>query len=288
MGPPALAAELTDHIIDFLHDDKRALSVCALTHPTWLPASRFHLFNTITIDGDNGSGTRDRIAALGLLSGARVLSHIRTMKIASMPAEQDTRRLKDAVLLYQSIRSKLSESGSGKNSDGSTPHLPTVHLRLGRCCDLGKGGILSELSQISDKVTLLEFSSPILSRRDDLWPFVSSFPNLHSLEVMDLAFHHNGDNRLPPQPRLKNIPLSKIRIDTMSMGFIIDSLLAYAGVLTSLEEFGVLYEDVRQRALGTVAEAIQEKVKVLRFSANCHPGTEHDRKWRPSAFDIST
>ena len=293
MGPPALAAELTDHIIDFLHDDKQALSVCALTHPAWLPASRFHLFNIITIDaGDDhdGSGTKDRIAALELLSGARALSYIRTVKIISMASDEEMSRLQDAVLLYQCIRRRLLKSEEGPGSDGSTPpHLPAVHLCLGKCCDLGTGGILPALSHISDKVTRLEFSSPILSRRDDLWPFVSSLPNLHSLEVIDLAFHHNGaSSRLPPQPGLKNIPLSKVRIDTMSMGFIIDSLLEYADVLTSLEEFGILYEDVRQTALGTVAEAIQGKVKVLRFSANCHPGTEHDRKWRPSAFDFST
>lgn len=278
MGPPALAAELTDHIIDFLHDDKEALSVCALTHPTWLAASRFHLFNTITVDGDDGS--KDRIAALtDLASGPlQVLSYVRTVKLVSTFPEQRVSRLEDAVSLYQSIRSK---------SDGSTSHLPTVHLCLGKYCDLGEDGILPALFPISDKVTRLEFSSPILSRRDDLWPFVSSFPNLRSLEVIDLAFHHHGDNRLPPQPGLKNIPLSEIRIDTMSMGFIIDSLLAYADVLTSLEEFGILYEDVRQTALVKVAEAIQGSVKVLRFSANCHPGTESERNRRPSAFDIS-
>ena len=282
MGPPALAAELTDHIIDFLHDDKEALSVCALTHPTWLAVSRFHLFNTIIVDGD--TGTKDRIAALDHPSGARVLLYIRTVKILSMHPENRLSRLQDAVLLYQSIQRGLSS-----NPDGSmSPHPPTIHLCLGRYCNLGKDGILPELSQISDKVTRLEFSSPILSRRDDLWPFVSSFPTLRSLEVTDLAFHHHGDNRLQPQPGLKDIPLTKIRVDTMSMGFIIDSLLAYAGVLTSLEEFGILYEDVRQTALGTVAEAIQGRVKVLRFSANCHPGTQHDVNRRPSAFDIST
>ena len=280
MGPPGLAAELTDHIIDFLHDDKQALSACALTHPTWLAASRFHLFNTITVDGDGG--TTDRIEALGRTSGVRwILSYVRTVKIVSMHSEQRLNRLKDAVSLYRCIQRGLSES------DGPTPHPPTIHLCVGMYCDLGKDGILPSLSQISDKVTHLEFSSPILSRRDDLWPFVSSFPNLRSLEVIDLAFHHYGSNRLPPQPRLKNIPLSKIRIDTMSMGFIIDSLLAYANGLTSLEEFGILYEDVRQTALATVAEAIQRDVKVLRFSANCHPGTEYERNRRPSAFDIS-
>lgn len=294
MGPsvPALAAELTDHIIDFLHDDKQALSACALTHPTWLSASRFHLFETITIDGDGK--TKDRIEALGSPSGGAllppVLSYVRTVKIVSMFPEHRASRLKDAVSSYQSLvrRGLNGTTGSAGPSDGSKADLPTIHLCMGMYCNLGGStGILPSLSKISDKVTHLEFLSPILSRRDDLWPFVSSFANLRSLEVIDLAFHHQGDNRLPPQPRLKKIPLSKIRIDTMSMGFIIDSILAYADMLTSLEEFGILYEDVRQTVLVTVAEAIQPKVKVLRFSANCHPGTEHDRNRRPSAFDIS-
>jgi len=283
MGPPALAPELTDHIIDFLYDDKKALSACALTHPTWLAASRFHLFGTITIDGDGGAD--DGIEALGLTARRiRVLSYIRTVKIVSMHSDQRVRRLRDAVSLYQRIQRGLSES----DDSTSTPDLPTIHLYIGRRhCDLGEEGILPSLSRISDKVTHLEFSSPILSRRDDLWPFVSSFPDLRSLEVIDLAFHHQGDNRLPPQPGLKNIPLSTIRIDTMSMGFVIDSLLAYADVLKSLEEFGILYEDVRQTALMMVAEAIQGNVKVLRFSAKCHSGTEYERYRRPSAFDIS-
>jgi hypothetical protein len=279
MGQPALAAELTDHIIDFLHGDKQALNACALTHPSWLAASRFHLFNTITLDDDDG--IKSRIATLGLLSGARALSYIRTVQIVSASNQQRMSQLLSAVLLYQMIQRRLSES------DSPTSHLPTVHLCMGGFCKFGEDGTPSVLSQISEKVTDLEFLSPSLLRRDDLWPFVSSFPNLRSLEVRDLAFRHHGDDRVPPQPGLRNIPLSRIQIDTMCMGFIINSLLAYAGVLTSLEEFGILYEDVRQTSLGEMAEAIQGNVKVLRFSAICHPGTEYERNERPSAFDIS-
>ena len=283
MGPPALAPKLTDHIIDFLSDDKEALSTCALTHSTWLAASRFHLFDTITIDGDGS--TKDRIEALGLTTGGlRVFSYVRMVKIVSMHSDQPVRQLRDAVSLYQRIQRWLSKS----DDSTSTPDLPTIHLCIGRRhCDLGEDGIRPSLSRISDKVTHLEFSGSVLSRRDDLWPFVSSLPNLRSLEVIGLAFFHLGDKGLPPQPGLKKIPLSNIRIDTMSMGFIIDSLLAYADVLTSLEEFGIFYEDVRQTALVTVAEAIQRNVKVLRFSAKCHSGTVYERNRRPSAFDIS-
>lgn len=42
-----LPSELTDRILDFLHDDRRALASCALTCRGWLPTSRHHLFHTL-------------------------------------------------------------------------------------------------------------------------------------------------------------------------------------------------------------------------------------------------
>ncbi|KAM5540157.1 hypothetical protein V8D89_006297 [Ganoderma adspersum] len=43
--------EITDMIIDFLHDDVESLLACALVSRSWLPASRFHLFGSCTIKG---------------------------------------------------------------------------------------------------------------------------------------------------------------------------------------------------------------------------------------------
>jgi hypothetical protein len=44
-----LPQELTDWIIDYLHDDIETLSVCSLVCSSWLPASRYHKFSSITI-----------------------------------------------------------------------------------------------------------------------------------------------------------------------------------------------------------------------------------------------
>ncbi|EMD30983.1 hypothetical protein CERSUDRAFT_100782 [Gelatoporia subvermispora B] len=44
-----LPPELTDRIIDFLHDDIPALANCGLVCRTWLPSSRLHLFRRIEI-----------------------------------------------------------------------------------------------------------------------------------------------------------------------------------------------------------------------------------------------
>ena len=52
--PPRLPAELTDRIIGHLHFDKLALTTCSLVCKDWLPASRYHFFQTnICLTRDN-------------------------------------------------------------------------------------------------------------------------------------------------------------------------------------------------------------------------------------------
>ncbi|TDL19487.1 hypothetical protein BD410DRAFT_792104 [Rickenella mellea] len=41
--------ELTDNIIDHLHDNRPALCSCSLVCRSWLPSSRFHLFSTVVL-----------------------------------------------------------------------------------------------------------------------------------------------------------------------------------------------------------------------------------------------
>ena len=41
--------EMTDYIIDHLHEDTSALSACSLVCRDWLPAARFHLFSSVSL-----------------------------------------------------------------------------------------------------------------------------------------------------------------------------------------------------------------------------------------------
>jgi len=49
MSSRILPPELTDNIIDHLHDDTATLHSCALVNSTWLPASRYHIFRRVSI-----------------------------------------------------------------------------------------------------------------------------------------------------------------------------------------------------------------------------------------------
>lgn len=40
-------------IIDHLHNDKSSLAACGLTHRTWLPSTRYHLFSSVTLSVNN-------------------------------------------------------------------------------------------------------------------------------------------------------------------------------------------------------------------------------------------
>lgn len=53
--------ELSDHIIDFLHDDRRALKACSLTCRTWYPTSRYHLWRKVHLHSLEGCQTFTQI-----------------------------------------------------------------------------------------------------------------------------------------------------------------------------------------------------------------------------------
>ncbi|KAH9915314.1 uncharacterized protein B0H18DRAFT_1041953 [Fomitopsis serialis] len=50
LGPPVMPPELTDRIVDFLHDDHAALKSCGLTCRPWLSAVRYHLYYAISLE----------------------------------------------------------------------------------------------------------------------------------------------------------------------------------------------------------------------------------------------
>ena len=50
---PALANELIDTVIDFLHGDRSSLCACALVSKSCLPSARYHLFSDIVVNAFN-------------------------------------------------------------------------------------------------------------------------------------------------------------------------------------------------------------------------------------------
>lgn len=56
---PAIPQELVDTIIDHSHSDRQLLGTCALVCRSWVPPSRYHLFNYIAIRKENATALLD-------------------------------------------------------------------------------------------------------------------------------------------------------------------------------------------------------------------------------------
>ena len=286
MGSPRLPPELTDRIIDFCHNNKRALSNCALTHSSWLATSRLHLFHTITTTGVHER--TDRATKLKSIINTRlhmpphgpspILPLIRTVKIESFANPDQAAQLWNATHLADTIY----QLGNNERLPA-----PSVHTTLGQPLSQTSAPSLWSFSVVSDIVTHVKLLNLTFGHPSDVWPFLSSFHRLQYLELECVGF----DN--PPGPSssvegiFNGVPLSTIRITTAFMHDVIDSLTKMAGSLSHLEDFGIAYQDIRQGALPQLADAIERRVKCLRFTADCYPGPGRDNEWRPSAFDKS-
>lgn len=280
--------ELTDRIIDFCHDDKATLSNCALTHSSWLATSRLHLFHTITCTTTGVHEGRSRAIQLASIihshkqpSTSSVIPYIKTVKIDSFV--DPTRlsgavRLRGAVDLACAIRLFCNLKGLPD---------PSVHATLRGSLGRWDSPSVWPLSLVNDIVTYIKLSKVTFGHPSHVLTFLSSLPRLQYLDLEGVGFFRSEEPRNPTEKTFDGIPLSTIRITTASMGFIIDSLVRVAGSLSYLEDFGIAYEDIRQEgALLQLADAIQMRVKCLRFTADCYPSYRRRSEWRPPACDI--
>lgn len=79
---PALSQELLDYIVDFLHNNRRALRTCTLSSKCLLDASRHHLFGTVRVYGKADNDQLQRFISL-LCNGSSVKWYIRKLEITS-------------------------------------------------------------------------------------------------------------------------------------------------------------------------------------------------------------
>ena len=277
VGSSCLPAELADRIIDFCHDHKRTLLSCALTHSSWLPTSRLHLFHTITSFGETRTTRAVELKSIinnTPISVSRrwpsILAYIKIVKIASSRSD----RLANATYLAHAIR--------GFCSSRRLPS-PSVHVSLSRF--KSSQGVL--LSLLNDTITHVELLNVTFTPGNDVWPFLSSLSRLQHLALSATEANEPSGYDLPTGTAFEGIPLSTLRMTTASMGFVVSSIIKIAGSLPQLEDFGIFYEDIRQEGLPQLADAIQRTVKCLRFSASCYPGDWRDTESRPSGSDIS-
>ncbi|KAJ7859799.1 hypothetical protein B0H14DRAFT_2506534 [Mycena olivaceomarginata] len=132
-----LPPELTDRIIDFLWDHQLDLRACSLVCSQWLPASRFHIFESITIPSD------PRFLALVQCPRSVVPNHTRTLNFRLWPPGTDGTASQILHLLPNFLNLQTVMVGSLPPSPSRFPALPLVeklslhHTKFASCADFG-------------------------------------------------------------------------------------------------------------------------------------------------------
>ncbi|KAJ7062308.1 hypothetical protein C8F01DRAFT_127814 [Mycena amicta] len=164
-----LPPELTDHTLDFLYDDRPSLRTCSLVCRAWVPASRFHLFQHITLRRKWIRFVYPQFRAFLMLLESRFctfptfVTHLTLEDLD--PTPQEGQQFHDA---YPVLRERL-------------PGLQSITFR--RWKELGTQP-LHELLPHCTRLTEIKFDHVALRHREDLFRFLELCPS--SLETLDI------------------------------------------------------------------------------------------------------
>ncbi|OCH86271.1 hypothetical protein OBBRIDRAFT_838298 [Obba rivulosa] len=185
MAATSLPPELSEHIIDFLEDDRAALLACAATWSGWTPFCRKHLFRAVSL-------TDDRFAQFVtiLASSPYVGKFVRALDVAF--------RCDDAEI-------------------DAFVHLKAIVPRLGRVeefCYTSDHRALPEISvfqHLGPVVRLVLCDGGSLRQYGDLAQFLGNFPLVEDLELRCGEIDDESREHLPALTlALQRMPLRRL------------------------------------------------------------------------------
>ncbi|KAI0830716.1 hypothetical protein BC628DRAFT_1312806 [Trametes gibbosa] len=187
---PKVPLELSDSIIDFLHNDARSLAACARVCRAWAPAARFHLFRSIVLQNHNLASSFQR-----LLSSTPDLGfYVRQLTVAKLTTSVD-------VLLP--TKQSLSAEDAFPRIFAHLPHLHALTLAHMDLKNVKEFRPLRHTSLTDVNLSYCQFADFA-----DIVDLVNSFPSLNRLSLAGLTW--TEELRVPAArsiPSLKSLAL---------------------------------------------------------------------------------
>ena len=240
--------ELVDRIIDFLHDEPRALTACSLVARSWTPASRYHRFDTIKLISNKDWTKFDRLIEISP-SMVQYIRHATISVTGGQPASR--------ISAYTSFTSLEDITISGV----ITPPWESE---------------AAAISSVARNITSLTLGFDVsFTSEHGFWPVVRMFPNLVSFHPIEASYV----TRLEPL-QLSSLPCYSPPISYISVvngqRRVLDDLCNPPYPLTSLSTLFIHHANVpngsRIRALvETYAGQISQLV--LHVRTYSHPCT---------------
>ncbi|KJA23662.1 hypothetical protein HYPSUDRAFT_214992 [Hypholoma sublateritium FD-334 SS-4] len=193
---PYFPAEITDMIIDYLHNEIDALKACTLVCRQWIKASRYHLLPTINIYDTN---SYDKAFAELAAPKSFLPDSVSALKVA----------------LYLPGGTKAKKAQVLERCFGLMRYLPLLKtLELHGICSWPRS--LYVLRSEGARISKLVLSNCSFSPARDILRFFSLFPALENLSCALLSLH----DWATPVPYEQPIMLRKLHLDELSLSTI--------------------------------------------------------------------
>lgn len=248
---PGIPPELSDRVIDFLHNDWAALKACSLTCKAWLPASRFHLWNRVVLRY-SGDGTD---YAEFLKTSPLITSCIVDLTV-EFPTDQsnDTSREAEAKWMTETIIPIFS-----------TLRILRQLLFVG--ADFREDTILARICSSISTANVVQLSMCHFSKFSRFVELVWSCPSLENLRVDTISFDQ-VDAYTPrppsvPRPELKFLMI--IHYSSVHMPVVIDWLVS-EGFCTHVDFLVVFQQHVECPAITRLLPAVGSNLRHLSVS----------------------
>jgi hypothetical protein len=162
MSGPKLPSELTDAIIDNVSEDKHALAKCSNVCKAWLPRSRYHHFEHVSLSYEDPDRVRAFIALFDSVPST-ITPHIRSLHLAEGRAPLE-RWLNDhlaKLTMFASVESLTIENATFTHLDSPimTTFLPSFRMLRELCLLRPYFRSFAQLVQIFGACPLLEHVS---------------------------------------------------------------------------------------------------------------------------------
>ncbi|OCH95832.1 hypothetical protein OBBRIDRAFT_800394 [Obba rivulosa] len=191
---PNVPPELSDYIIDFLHNDPASLKACSLVHRSWVPTARLHIFENVNLLTPRMCASFDRLMETSTHLGAYVKEfNVAKLTTTGMSAQDRTAALAMAERVLPRIFT----------------HLAYVRAFSVSCLDVDVAMIISLAPHPSVEELVLEYCQfPAFGDFVDLF---HSFPRLRTLSMRGVTWRDTelGARARPEPPRLQSVVLGK-------------------------------------------------------------------------------
>jgi hypothetical protein len=271
----SIPPELTDRVIDFLHNDWESLKSCCLTCKAWLPASRYHLWHRVVL---RFTGNDDERAYADFLKSSPII----TSCIVDLTVE-----------FVQSCRSSARKSESDWIQGTLIPIFSTlrflrrlmfINARFRAEDDEKAGGFLSSIVTKLSSVRALQFSLCHFAKFSQYVELVWGCPNLETLRLDNVTFD-TIDTYLPRPPAVPRLHLKFLMIIFYSshMPTVIEWLIS-EGLCSHLDFLVVFQLQVESPAVRRLLPVIGSHLRHLSISyafLPVQPGTENGKSFFP-------